>query len=161
MPTKTAKTSDLDDFDRAILQIVQRDNLVSHAAIGERVGLSASAVRRRLGAMREDKIIARDVALLDADRFGVTLIVSVTFAVETPEIYAEFEAQVQALSQVRQCYHVAGSADYILIVQAPSLQFYETWSMEQFMSNGAIRRYDSVVAWSCKKFETAINSADL
>ncbi|MEZ5958439.1 MAG: Lrp/AsnC family transcriptional regulator [Hyphomonadaceae bacterium] len=161
MPTKTARPLELDDFDRAILQIVQRDNLMSHAAIGERVGLSASAVRRRLGAMREDKVIARDVALVDADRFGVTLVVTVTFAVETPEIYAAFEAQVQALTQVRQCYHVAGSADYILIVLAPSLQFYENWSMEQFMGNNAIRRYDSVVAWSCKKFETAIDSAEL
>ncbi|MEZ5961371.1 MAG: Lrp/AsnC family transcriptional regulator [Hyphomonadaceae bacterium] len=161
MPTKNAKPLELDEFDRAILQIVQRDNLMSHAAIGERVGLSASAVRRRLAAMREDKVIARDVAIVDANTFGVTLIVTVTFAVETPERYAAFEAQVQELSQVRQCYHVAGSADYILIVHVPSLQFYETWSMEQFMRNDAIRRYDSVVAWSCKKFETAIDSADL
>ncbi len=159
--TKTAKNLDLDAFDRAILQIVQRDNLLSHAAIGEQVGLSASAVRRRLGAMREAKLIARDVAILDADRFGVTLIVTVTFAVETLQSYTAFEAQMQTLPHVRQCYHVAGSADYILVVQAPSLQFYEEWSKAEFMSNDAIRRYDSVVAWSCKKFETAIDTAEI
>ncbi|MBL4871332.1 MAG: AsnC family protein [Robiginitomaculum sp.] len=38
----------LDDFDKNILSIVQDDNQLSHSEIGKRVGLSTSAVRRRL-----------------------------------------------------------------------------------------------------------------
>ncbi len=154
--TQTA-TPSLDSFDRAILGIVQADKQLSYGEIGDKVGLSASAVRRRLGDLRGRGVIARDVSILDADSFGPTLIVTVSFAVESLEIYADFERTVQALPQVRQCYHVAGSSDYVLIVQVPTLQFYEAWSMRHFMSNDAIRRYDTIVAWSCKKFETAID----
>jgi Lrp/AsnC family leucine-responsive transcriptional regulator len=114
-------------------------------------------VRRRLGELRTRGVIARDVSILDANRFGPTLIVTISFAVESLEIYAAFERTVQTLPQVRQCYHVAGSSDYVLIVQVPTLQFYEEWSKQHFMNNDAIRRYDTIVAWSCKKFETAID----
>jgi Lrp/AsnC family leucine-responsive transcriptional regulator len=149
-------TPSLDDFDRAILKIAQQDNQFSHAAIGERVGLSASAVRRRLGILRRSGVIARDVAILDPGAFGVTLIVTVSFAIESLDIYATFERAMQSLPNVRQCYHVAGDNDYVLVVQAPTLPFYEEWAKQHIMSNDAIRRYDTVVVWSCKKFETAI-----
>ena len=43
----------LDDFDRRILDLVQRDNRLTIEAIGERVGLSATAVQRRLKRLRD------------------------------------------------------------------------------------------------------------
>ena len=55
-----------------------------------------------------------------------------------------------------QSYHVSGATDYILIVQGPSLQWYEDWAKENIMSIGAIQRHDTAVVWSCKKFETAL-----
>lgn len=156
---KIATRVQMDSFDRAILKVVQQNNQLSHATIGIQVGLSASAVRRRLQALRSSGIIARDVALLNSDIFGVTLIVTVTFDQESLKIYADFETQMCALPQVRQCYHVAGTGDYLLIVHAPSLRDYEDWSKRELMANAAIRRYDSVVSWSCKKFETAIDTS--
>lgn len=145
----------LDAFDRAILAIVQRDNQRSHAAIGDDVGLSGSAVRRRLAALRASGVIAKDVSILADHVAGVTLLVSIAFARESPAIYAGFESQMRSLPQVTQCYHVAGAVDYMLVVCAPSLEWYEEWSKEQFMANDAIARYDTTVVWSCKKFETA------
>lgn len=38
----------LDDLDRKILDLVQRNNRLSSDAIGERVSFSATAVQRRL-----------------------------------------------------------------------------------------------------------------
>ncbi|MCA8889032.1 MAG: Lrp/AsnC family transcriptional regulator [Parvularculaceae bacterium] len=146
----------LDDFDRQILGVVQRDNQLSHAEIGERVGLSGSAVRRRLIRLRAAGVIERDVSILASEAFGVTLVVSVAFARETPALYQAFEAQMIALPEVRQCYHIAGRADYLLVVQSPSLEYYEEWAKAQIMANDAIARYDTTVVWSCKKFETAV-----
>lgn len=145
----------LDRFDREILKIVQRDNQLSHAAIGETVGLSGSAVRRRLARLRESGVICRDISIVSPAVSGITVFVTVSFAHETVALYRAFEEQAAALPQVQQCYHIAGEADYLLVVKVPSLEFYETWAMEQFMSNEAIRRYDSTIAWSCKKFEPA------
>jgi len=152
--TKTA-AQPLDDFDKAILRIVQRDNQLSHAAIGEAVNLSSSAVRRRLTRMRSDGTIARDVAILDPGRDSVTFLVSVKFSVDTAESYAAFDAFALADPHIKQCYHVSGSNDYALVVEGPSLGWFEDWAKATMMSNPALQRHDTAVVYSCKKFETA------
>ena len=147
----------LDALDRAILQHVQQDNQASHSAVGEAIGLSTSAVRRRLARMRADGIIAKDVAILDRDLLGETLFVTVFFLNETPEKYRAFEEKMARLPEVSQCYHIAGEGDYLLVVNISSLRHYEEWGIKHLMSNADIRRYDTIVSYSCKKFETAIS----
>ncbi len=146
----------LDGFDRAILEIVQQDNQLTHSQIGERVGLSNSAVRRRLNLLRDAGVIARDVSILNADQFGVTLIVSVTFAEDSPQAYSDFDAKMVANPHVKQVYHVSGTTDYVLIVQGPSLSWYEEWAKQTLMGDSNLRRHDTSVVYSCKKFETGI-----
>src|SRR5574337_782603 len=51
----------LDERDRAILDLVQRDNRLTSDAIGERVGLGATAVQRRLKRLRDVGVIEADV----------------------------------------------------------------------------------------------------
>ena len=51
----------LDQFDRSILEIVQRNCQLKAEAIADQVGLSASAVQRRLKRMREEKVITAAV----------------------------------------------------------------------------------------------------
>ena len=47
----------MDSFDRKILALVQRDCQLKAEAIAEEVGLSTSAVQRRLRQLRTDKVI--------------------------------------------------------------------------------------------------------
>lgn len=149
--------SDLDSFDRHILALVQNDNQATHAEIGEAVGLSPSAVRRRLKALRDGGVIEKDVAILRQNDLGVRLIVSVFFEIESPEAYDAFDRQVRETPEILQAYHTSGPIDYVLIVQGPSLNWYEEWGKRVLMSNPAIRRYDTQVVWSCKKFETSVS----
>ena len=146
----------MDKFDKAILALVQRNNQLTHSEIGERVGLSNSAVRRRLSHLRKTKVIEQDVSILKPDHCGVIFIVTVSFAVDTPEGYAEFDALMQSLPHVQQSYHISGIQDYVLIVHGPSLQWYEDWAKKHLMSNNQLKRHDTAVVYSCKKFETAI-----
>jgi Lrp/AsnC family leucine-responsive transcriptional regulator len=151
------KIADLDSFDRAILDLVQRNNQLTHAAIGAQVGLSASAVRRRLSVMRSQGVIERDVSIVAADAAAVTLITTVSFADESLEAYEAFDRQIAETPEILQAYSVAGSDDYVLIICGRSLVWYEAWAKQAFMSNPAIRRYDTRVVWSRKKFETAVS----
>jgi Lrp/AsnC family leucine-responsive transcriptional regulator len=146
----------MDDFDRQICAIVQRNNQLTHAHIGEKIGLSEGAVRRRLKALRESGVIERDVAILKSSDLGVRLIVTLSFDRESPETYAEFDRQLADLPEVLQAYHVSGSVDYVLIVHGPSVEWYEDWSKRHLMSHPDIKRYTTHVVWSCKKFETAL-----
>jgi Lrp/AsnC family transcriptional regulator, leucine-responsive regulatory protein len=144
----------LDRLDRRILDLLQNDSARSHAAIGAEIGLSGSAVRRRIEVLRANKVIAREVALLgDGAVHGITVITSVTFERETPALYDAFRTAMRKDARVLQCYATAGQFDYILIVAAASPEDYEAWGERTLLSNTAIKRYDSFVVWSTVKFE--------
>ncbi len=147
----------MDSFDREILRIVQRDNRLSHAELGERVGLSASSVRRRLTALREAGVIQAEVAILDPDKDHITVVVLIAFHHETVEAYEAFKERMRAAPEVSQCYSVAGEVDFVLVVHAPDQGTYERWGERELMSDPAIRRYDSHIVWSRVKFSTAID----
>ncbi|MFT5285692.1 MAG: DNA-binding Lrp family transcriptional regulator [Planctomycetota bacterium] len=59
--------------------------------------------------------------------------------------------------EVSQCYSVAGTLDFILVVHAANHSAYEKWGEEKLMADARIRRYDSHIAWSRVKFTTAIH----
>jgi len=149
-------TANLDWFDKLILNQIQQNADRTHAEIGGAVGLSASAVRRRWQRLKDAGVLQSQIAIIDVDPFGVTLIVDLCFSDETPELYAEFDRQMNALDVVQQSYHVAGDTDYVLVVHGPSLQWYEEWSKRIFMSDPYIKRYSSRVVWSRKKFSPAV-----
>ena len=70
---------DLDKLDRRILAILQKDARRPAELIGVDVGLSASAVQRRIVRMREEAVITAEVALVDPKQAGrpLTMIVDV------------------------------------------------------------------------------------
>ena len=57
-------TADLDSFDRAILALLQQDNLMPQRLIAEQINLSAPAVQRRIKRLQETGVIAANVARL-------------------------------------------------------------------------------------------------
>jgi len=146
----------LDRLDQRILTILQDDCTRSHAQIGEEVGLSGSAVRRRIQAMRDGGVIAREVAILSeqAGVGGITVVVTVTFERETQEAYDAFRDAMRREERVLQCYATAGQFDFVVVVAAKSPEDYERWGEATLMSNPALRRYDSFVVWSTVKFTT-------
>ena len=66
-------TMDLDDLDRAILDLYQRDTRQPSEQIGAQVGLSAAAVQRRLKRLRENGAIVAETAALDPRMLGLGL----------------------------------------------------------------------------------------
>lgn len=149
----------IDSFDRAILNVVQENNLRSNGDIGQEVGLSASSVRRRLSAMRANGVIVADISLSDASALGLSFITSVSFEREDPNLYEAFQTQMHEEAAVSQCYSVSGEFDFIIVVHAESPEAYERWGQRALMSNPAIRRYSTSIVWSRTKFSTRIEPA--
>ena len=65
----------LDERDRKILTILQRDASVAVSTIADRVALSISACSRRIARLEADGYIARRIVVLDRQKMGVPTIV--------------------------------------------------------------------------------------
>ncbi len=148
--------AELDRFDHSILTLMQQHNLTSHEELGLRVGLSASAVRRRLKLLRESGVIAADVSIINPEKVGISVIVSIRFEKESHATYEAFKSQMKALPEVAQCYTVSGETDFIVIGHFADLPSYEVWIGEYLLSNPAIARSDTNIVYSRVKFSTAI-----
>lgn len=146
----------LDRFDHNILTLMQQHNLTSHEELGLRVGLSASAVRRRLKLLRETGVIAADVSIINPEKVGISVIVSIRFEKESHATYEAFKSQMKALPEVAQCYTVSGETDFIVIGHFTDLPSYEVWIGQYLLSNPAIARSDTNIVYSRVKFSTAI-----
>lgn len=76
------ETAALDGFDRRLLDLMRRDNQTPARALGEAVGLSESAVLRRLRRLRAEGVIAADVSIVRPEALGLGLTMHVLVAME-------------------------------------------------------------------------------
>lgn len=137
----------MDTFDSKILDLIQRNNRISTEKIAEKVGLSPSAVQRRIRQMRKDGVIHAEVAVVKPEAAGrmILSIVGVIIDDERPLARAlkEFRDLMLASPEVMQVYDVTGEADFIVIVSAKDMTDYEEISRRLFMDNPNVRRYKS------------------
>ena len=158
--TKDGRARDgLDAADRKILDLVQHDNRVAADKIAQRVGLSSSAVQRRLKRLRENGTIRADVALIAPESVGqkLTAIVEVTIG-ERPlqRVLSEFQRLMLSTDEVLQCYHVTGRGDFILVVTAADVEEYEALTRKLFVDNPNIARFQTSIVVNRVKFTTRV-----
>lgn len=117
----------MDAMDKAILRLVQTDTTLSLDDIAVRVGTSKTPVWNRLKRLRDDGVIAREVAILDPAALGLDTCFFVL--VKTSEHDAawqdRFLAAVNQRQDVIEAHRLAGEVDYILKVRVPNAQAYD------------------------------------
>lgn len=147
-PEHADMPNELDRFDRRILTILQKDARRPAEAIGADIGLSASAVQRRIARLREDGVIVAEVAVVDARRTGrpLTLIVDVEVERERPELLASLKQWIAAEPAVQEAWYVTGAGDYVLVVSARDVEDYDALMQRMVAENANVRKFTTRVA---------------
>jgi len=140
--------SDLDRFDRKLLILVQRDAGQTADALAEQVGLSASAVLRRLKRLRETGVILGEIAVVDPLKTGKPnfFLAALEIERERPELIARLRQWMAAEEQIQQVYYVTGTADFVLVVVAPDVGAYDALMSRLMADNPNVRRFTTNVA---------------
>ena len=109
---------EVDVIDRSILKKLQENGRLSNVQLAAEVGLSESACLRRVKLLEENGIIDRYVMLINQVAIGKpgNVFVRVTLDGQQREKLAAFEAEVSRVSEVMECYLMAGDFDYLLRV---------------------------------------------
>jgi len=116
-----------DAIDDAILTRLSSDGRMTSAALGEAVGLSASAAHRRVKALEEAGLITGYAAILADDAFGpaTTVFVAVALENQRQETMAAFERAVARCAEVEDCHLMTGESDYLLRIVVRGEDRYE------------------------------------
>lgn len=159
MPRKPSLPgASLDRYDRAILDIVQRDNRTPQRLIAEAVNLSTAAVQRRIAAMEKSGVIVANVAVVDPDAVSATItaIVEVQLKDERAATADRAKALFRDTPEVQQCYYVTGGISFVLVIVAPNMPVYEGLTRRLFAENELVVGFRTLVALDRVKAGMAI-----
>jgi Lrp/AsnC family leucine-responsive transcriptional regulator len=107
----------LDSRDLEIIAALQRDARATYADVGQRVGLSASAVHERVRKLEQAGVIIGYRALVDPRALGLSVTALVSASPLDPTQPDDLPDRVREFPEVEDCYSVAGEANYVLKVR--------------------------------------------
>ncbi len=121
--------------------------------LSKEIGLSASACQRRINKLREDGVIAREVAILSKEKISpfLTTIVEIALERETPNIIDDFKNSMLTIQEVTQCYYVTGEIDFILTLNVRDIDHYQNFTQKFLFDNPNIRRFNTLVVMETVK----------
>ena len=148
----------LDELDVRILNQMQKDASLTNQALAEIVHASPPTCMRRVRRLIESGVIAKQVALVAADKvaLALTAIIEVTLDVQTAERLQQFEHRVAIESAVLQCYRVSTGPDFVLIAQVTDMPAYHALVHRALTAEANVRNVRSFFSVHRSKFETHI-----
>jgi len=154
----------LDLFDRKILALIQQDCQQKADLIAEKVGLSTSAVQRRIRRLRAERVITAEVAVLDRRALGrmMTFIVGLEIERENYAALAQFRRWVATQPEIQQAYYVTGQVDLVLVIVAEDVEAFDRVAARIMESNRQIRRMTTNVTLEVLKLglDVPVDSAE-
>ncbi|MEI2297565.1 Lrp/AsnC family transcriptional regulator [Ensifer sp. MJa1] len=126
----------LDNFDLAILKILQEDARATNVEIADKVNLSPSPCLRRIRNLEKSGILRGYRADIDRKEVGLGLTVFVEIKVGR---HSRENAQLQqqallAIPEVVSCFLISGNADFLAEVVVEDLPAYETLLTETLLA---------------------------
>jgi DNA-binding Lrp family transcriptional regulator len=108
----------MDQLDHAILAQLMADGRATYAKVGDAVGLSVAATKRRIDRLVKAKVIAGFTALVDPQQLGWNLEAHVELFTSGTVPVARMRHDLEAIPEVVEAFTVAGKADTLLRVVA-------------------------------------------
>ncbi|WP_457322756.1 Lrp/AsnC family transcriptional regulator [Roseateles sp. P5_E11] len=159
----TESAPDLDKFDRQILGRLQGDPRQPAERIATAIGLSVTAVQRRIRRLREAGVIRGERLVLDAAALGYGLAVWVEVELREASrkaVIDGFKRRMAAEPRVQQCFYVAGDSDFLLLIRCRDVAEFEALTRELFFDDANIRKFRSVFVLDECKDDAGLPLAD-
>ena len=107
---------EIDDLNHRILRILIRDGRAPYAEIGDQVGLSVSATKRRVDRLVRDGAIRGFTAIVEPQAMGWQIEAVVQLYTNGTVPFAAMQDDLENIPEIVEAFTVAGAADAMLRV---------------------------------------------
>ncbi len=147
--------SELDAFDRKILDILTVEGRISVTELARRIGLSKSPTQARLKRLEDQGVIRGYRALYDPIRLGRDHVafVEVKLTDTRETALAAFNDAVLRVPEIEQCHLIAGAFDYLLKVRTAGMTGYRAVLAEKISTLPHVANTSTYVAMQAVKEE--------
>ncbi|WP_454296369.1 Lrp/AsnC family transcriptional regulator [Salana multivorans] len=137
----------MDDIDRRIIAVLQRDGRAPYAEVGSVVGLSAPAVKRRVDRLLDAGVLLGFTASVAPGAMGWGIEALVLIYCGGAVAPSALAAAWDPIPEVVSAWTVAGQADAVVRVRARDITHLEE-TLERIRSSASIERTESTVMLS-------------
>jgi DNA-binding Lrp family transcriptional regulator len=157
-PPDVAAFKTLDDIDRRVLELLQRDARLTSAELARQVKLSPPGLQKRLKKLQETGVITESVALVRREAVGLDLLcfVQVTLAHHQPDSVSSFREAIRAMPEVLECHHLTGEFDYLLKVVVRNHRHLEHFLVERLTAVPGVDKIRTAIVLNEIKYSTAL-----
>jgi DNA-binding Lrp family transcriptional regulator len=135
----------IDDTDRKLLGLLMADGRQSYAALGQQVGLSTAATKRRVDRLRRDGVIRRFGADVDPQALGWNIEAFVELYCNGQIPPERMQALAEAIPEVHDAYTVTGESDGLLVVRCTDAGHLEEVLGRIRLNEDVVRTRSSIV----------------
>ncbi len=137
----------IDDLDERVLACLTRDARATYAQIGDEVGLSAPAVKRRVDRLLDEGVIRGFTTIIDAEAMQWTTEAYVQVFCRGNISPEDLKAAWEPIPEIVSAATITGQADAILRVMARDVHHLET-ALERIRQAGPVDRSESIIVLS-------------
>ena len=117
----------MDKLDKRILDLLQQDGSLTAADVAEKVGLSKAPCWRRIQRLKDEGIIRKTVALVDAKavNVGTTVFVMLKTGHHEAQWSEKFLRIAGEIPEVMEIHRMSGDVDYLMRIVVPDITAYD------------------------------------
>ncbi|MEP0368352.1 MAG: Lrp/AsnC family transcriptional regulator [Cyclobacteriaceae bacterium] len=147
----------LDETDKKILNILQKDARITTKALADKLGLTTTPVFERIKRLEKNKVIDKYVALLDQRSIDRKLIVFISISIKnhTRSYLETFTKEMESIPEVMEVYHIAGNYDFLVKVMMKDMEAYQKFILTRLSVINNIDHVQSSFVLSKNKYSTA------
>ncbi len=148
----------LNQTDREILRILQKNGRISNADLARQIGLSQPSTLAKVRSLVRSGFIRQFTALCDQKSLGydVTALTMVSLSLHHERSIERFRRAVAEFPEVLECYHTTGEFDFLLKVVVDSIYSYERFVSEKLSRIHGIRKINTSFVLSTTKHTTEL-----
>ncbi len=152
----------MDDIDRKLISLLQANGKLTMKELSFELGLSITPIYERLRRLERNGLITGYHAAVDSKKagFGFEVFSSVTLESHKADFLREFEVEITKFPEVLECYHLAGSFDFLLKVLVKDMDGYTTFVNQKLAKLNNIRLVQSMMVLKKIKQTTALPLVD-
>jgi Lrp/AsnC family transcriptional regulator, leucine-responsive regulatory protein len=135
----------MDAVDRQLIQALRENGRASYAELGRLVGLSGPSVTDRINRLETAGVITGYRATVDARSLGLGVTALIGIQLSDATDHEDVAGRLRGLSEVEDCWFIAGADSYMLKVRASDVDALETLIRRLSGTQGVSRTRTTVV----------------
>ncbi|MFQ3577021.1 MAG: Lrp/AsnC family transcriptional regulator [Cytophagales bacterium] len=143
----------LDNIDKKILEILQKDGKITNAQLSKDIGLSPAPTLERVKKLETSGLIKSYHAEIDKEKLGIGVTVFVLISLSSHKLnqISSFAEKMSKIDEVVECYHITGQGDFLLKILTRDIPSYQKLILEKLSQIEEIGNMQSMITLSSFK----------